>query len=204
MSQTHAEQTQELATKLEFAAEMEAAFTDIVGTPAPEEKGEATVIWYLRALQRLEKQMADTRSVHAALVAQAAGYMAGVEERIARQCLWLHGTYLSTVEAVTKAKTAHSGKKSFDFCYGVCSFKKQQDKVDLDDEAAVLDWCELHLPAAIRVKTTRSVDKKAIKAHYKDTGEIPPGVTVTPGVEQFYVKPTPLALPSEPKLLGTD
>ncbi len=204
MSLTHAEESQELATKLEFAAVMEAAFADIVGTPAPKEKGEATVAWYLKALQRLDKQKAEVDSYYLVMAKQCVEWATARGVVINTRRRWLDETYLATVEAVTRAKTAHSGKKSFDFCYGVGSFRKQQDKLDVTDEPAVLNWCELNLPAAIRTKVARSVDRAALKAHMAKTGEEIPGTTLTPGIEQFYVKPAPLALPGEPKLLGAN
>ncbi len=178
---------------------MEAAFADIVGTPPPpaEGKGEATVIWYLKALQRLDKRYNDIATFHGSMLSDCEEWFASQSIAIDKQRGWLDETYLDTVEAVTRAKIKHSGKKSFDFFYGVCSLKKQQDSYewpDADDEA-LLKWCENNdIPCKMRV----TIDKGAIKAHCKKTGEEPPGVNVTPGVEKFYVKPAPLAaLPFE-------
>ncbi len=182
-----------------LAEAMEAAFADIVGTPPPlpGAKGEGTVIWYLKALQRLDKQSTDTVAYYDAMRDEISRWLDHKLEQLAKQMMWLNERMLPTVEAVTRAKIAHSGKKSFDFCYGVCSFRKQQDQwdwPDADDEA-LIKWCEDNsIPCEMKV----TIDKKAIKDHYKATGEEPPGVTVTPGKDEFYVKPAPLAaLPFE-------
>lgn len=50
------------------------------------------------------------------------------------------------------------------------------------DEAALLAWCEEHLPEAI--KTTRKAGWAEVKNHMKTTGEIPDGV------EPFETEPT--------------
>lgn len=50
------------------------------------------------------------------------------------------------------------------------------------DEIAMLAWCEEHLPEAIKV--TRKAGWAEVKAHIKETGEIPDGV------EPFETEPT--------------
>lgn len=209
MTTTHAEESQELATTLEFAAEMEAAFADIVGTPAPKEKGEGVVLWYLRARQRLGKCYADIEATFDELVHQAEVWLEVQGIAVEKRRDYLDKTYLPTVEAVTRAKIAHSGKKSFDFCYGVCGFRTSKGLEWPDGDEPIADetlvkWAKENCPDAVTTETVTKVSKNTIKAYIKDTGDEPPMVKVTPGVEQFYVKPTPLALPSEPKLLGKE
>lgn len=50
------------------------------------------------------------------------------------------------------------------------------------DEAAMLAWCEEHLPEAVKV--TRKAGWAEVKAHMKETGEIPDGV------EPYETEPT--------------
>lgn len=54
------------------------------------------------------------------------------------------------------------------------------------DEAAMLAWCEEHLPEAI--KTTRKAGWAEVKAHIKATGEIPDGVTPVETLPTFSIK----------------
>ncbi len=186
----------------ELAETMAAVFEELVGTPPPEGKGDAAVVWYLKAQQSFAKQISDIKAAHEAEVNQSAMHAATRLGVIDRQVLWLDELMLATVESVTKDRIAWSGKKSFNWLGGVCSFKKQQDQYEWpDNETELISWCNAN---NVNFNTRLTIDKKAIKDHIKATGEVPPGVTVTPGVEKFYVKPAPLALPSEqPKLLGT-
>lgn len=189
----------------ELAETMASVFEDMVGTPVPEGKGDAAVIWFLKARQRLDKRRQDIAETYKALQTECAVWALVQTESVDKHQGWLDEGMLPTAKAVTQEKIAHSGKKSFDFLYGVCSFKKQQDQYEWpdSDDAVLLKWCEYN-NVGVNIKVT--ISKSAIKMYIKDTGEIPPGITVTPGVEKFYVKPAPLlALPSEqPKLLGTE
>ena len=188
----------------ELAETMEAAFADIVGTPPPETKGNGTVIWYLKAAQRCNKQAADIVAYHDAMRDEIKRWLDSKLDSLSKKMMWLDETYLPTVEAVTRDKIAHGGKKrSFDFFYGMCGFRKQQTQWDWPkDETELLKWC---VNNGVPVNTTVTINKQKIKDHHDNTGEVPPGVTITPGKDVFYVKPKPLALPAEqPKLLGTD
>ncbi len=191
-----------------LAETMEAVFADIVGTPVPESKGDAAVIWYLKALQRLDKRRQDISETYKAMQTECAVWALAQTDSVDKHQSWLDTNYRHTVESVTRAKIGHSGKqKSFDFCYGVCSFKKQQDQWEWPDdegsEVALIEWCRENCPEVLII--TETVNKAELKKYVNSTGEEPPGVTITPGVEKFYVKPAPLALPNEqPKLLGKD
>lgn len=54
------------------------------------------------------------------------------------------------------------------------------------DEAAMLAWCEEHLPEAVKV--TRKAGWAEVKAYIKETGEIPDGVTPIETDPVFQVK----------------
>ena len=188
----------------ELAETMAAVFEEMVGTPPPEGKGDAAVIGYLKARQRIQKRRQDIADTYKAMQTECAAWALAQTESLDRRQALFDDAYEATAKTVTIAKIAHGGKKkSFDYCYGVCSFKKQQDQYEWPaDEAELLAWCGNNY---VQVNTKTTINKQAIKDHYNATGEEPPGVTVTPGVEKFYVKPAPLALPSEqPKLLGTE
>ena len=198
-----AEHTAEKPTT-ELAETMEAVFADIVGTPPPETKDNAAVIWYLKAAQRCDKQTADIEAYHDAMRDEIKHWLDSKLDSLSRQMIWLHETYLPTAEAVTREKIAHSGKKrSFDFFYGVCGFRKQQTQWDWPkDETKLLKWCKDN---GVPVNTKVTINKENIKNHHWNTSEIPPGVTITPGTDVFYVKPAPLVLAGkQPKLLGKD
>lgn len=69
---------------------------------------------------------------------------------------------------------------------GQLAFRRVPGGPRVVDDAAALDWARAALPDAVRV--VESVDKAAIKAHIAATGELPPGVEITPDDESFSVK----------------
>ncbi len=185
----------------ELAETMSAAFEEMVGTPQPEGRGDAAVTWFLKALQRLAKRRQDIEETYKAMQTECAVWALRQTEYLDNNQAWLDEACLSTAKAVTQDKIAHIGKKkSYDFCYGVCGFRSHTEYEWPDDHAELLAWCGNN-DVQVNIKVT--INKQAIKDHYNATGEVPPGMTITPGVEKFFVKPAPLALASEqPKLLG--
>ncbi len=184
----------------ELAETMAAVFEDLVGTPPPEEKGDAAVIGFLKARQRIDKRRQDITDTYKAMKTECAAWALAQTESLDRSQSRIDEAFEPTARAVTIAKIAHGGKKkSFDYCYGVCGFRTHTEYEWPDNETELISWCNAN---NVNFNTRLTIDKQAIKDHYKATGEIPPGMTITPG-EKFYVKPAPLALPSEqPKLLG--
>tara|TARA_Y100000310_G_scaffold260204_1_gene269040 strand:+ start:1346 stop:1891 length:546 start_codon:yes stop_codon:yes gene_type:complete len=67
----------------------------------------------------------------------------------------------------------------------VGGLRRGPERVEIVDEAAALEWCEEHLPSAIKV--TRSVLKAPILARMKENGEVPPGIAFRPGEDRYYV-----------------
>lgn len=56
------------------------------------------------------------------------------------------------------------------------------------DEAIMLQWCEEHLPAAVKVTTTRKAGWAEVKAYIQQTGEIPEGVELIMTEPVFQIK----------------
>lgn len=187
----------------ELAETMESVFEELVGMPPPQTKGDGTVIWYLKALQRCDWKMESLNQAHDAARKQLAEWHNLQHDTIRRQVKWLDETYLPTVEAVTRAKIAHSGKKSFEWPFGTCSFRQQQDEYEWpEDDSELIEWLETNRLRSL-VRIVKQVERAKLKKYIKETGEVPPMVTVTPRDDLFYVKPAPLALPGEQsKLLG--
>lgn len=189
----------------ELAETMESVFADIVGTPEPEGKGDAAVIWYLKARQRLLKRRSNLEDTYRAMQSECAAWALLQKESIDGLSEYLDERMLHTVKHVTRKKIEGSGKKSFDYFYGVCGFRNQQVQWDWPkDETKLLQWCKDN---GLSVNTKVTINKENIKNYHWNTGEEPPGVTITPGEEKFYVKPAPLtlALPGEqPELPAKD
>ena len=69
---------------------------------------------------------------------------------------------------------------------GTIGFRATPPHVAVTDEPALLRWCRLQLPLAIRVR--EHVLKSAVQEHVRSTGECPQGAAVVAGGERFFVR----------------
>lgn len=81
-----------------------------------------------------------------------------------------------------KSKTLH-------LLTGSVSFRTVRGGPRIADNAAVLAWAQGALPDAVVPQVSLKLDAAAVKAHVKETGEIPPGVEIADDREEMYVKP---------------
>ena len=99
------------------------------------------------------------------------------------------------LKGYAETELAESGKKTLKLPFGTLSFKKAQDKYDYEDKVVLQFLEENNHKDLINVKTTESIDKKALKSTAKvidgklfiDEVEVP-GVSVTTGEVNFNVK----------------
>lgn len=79
-------------------------------------------------------------------------------------------------------------KKTRDLPSGSVGFRKCGGGLKVVDKDAVLKWCQAQPieTGVLRVKEEPAVD--AIKRHYGNTGEVPPGCDVEPEREEVVIK----------------
>lgn len=68
---------------------------------------------------------------------------------------------------------------------GRIGFRKSRMALEVQDSAALLGWCRLHLPGAIMV--TERVVRGSIEEHLATTGELPIGTVLHLASDRFYV-----------------
>jgi len=85
--------------------------------------------------------------------------------------------------AISEIRSLKKGKTLKYFGVSI-SMRKLPDKAEIDDEEAVIAYCERHLPQAIETKKAivRTYLKKALSEGY----EIP-GAELIPGTEELYI-----------------
>lgn len=93
---------------------------------------------------------------------------------------------------VARRATFPGKSKSRSVAFGSYGSRKVPEKVRITNIEAALPYAEQIAPAAIRIKTERTIDIKVIKAtiieHLHTTGEVPPGFEHTGETETFFVK----------------
>ncbi|MFA5135570.1 MAG: host-nuclease inhibitor Gam family protein [Patescibacteria group bacterium] len=131
--------------------------------------------------------------ITADMAALSAGFNArldALKEQYQRQLSKLEGAkktweYFVKPHLAAYAAAQISGKKSryVDTDFGRIGFRKGKESLEVTNEEIALAYCEKHgLP--IRVK--KELDKKALAAHHKATGEIPDGIEYKEGEDNFY------------------
>ena len=98
--------------------------------------------------------------------------------------------YGDQLETFARAESERRRRKTVTLQQGTCAFRKQAERFVLEDDGVAFAEAEAHYPQAIRVH--RDVDKSLyldIARQERDrTGEIIPGVSVSPERETFAVK----------------
>ena len=148
-----------------------------------------------------EFQVTDYKSADWCLVqaGKAADALAKVEalyrEYKAKLDAWREKAVKEAEDTVTKMELflkpfatkelAGKKKRSFELMNGKMGFRKLPDKVEFDDEEAVVAWAKENLPDAVKVK--ESVDKRIFLKYVKDGGELPEGSMFWEGGDRFYI-----------------
>ena len=138
--------------------------------------------WALGKIREAQNEIDEAQEVHAANVARA-------DEWLDQQATAARATIAWMTEHLRRwfEPTYDDKHKSASFPNGRCGFRKNPPRLDVSDPEAAVTWARAELPAAVRV--AEDVDKAAIKAHIKATGEIPDGVDYREGEPTFFATP---------------
>lgn len=75
-------------------------------------------------------------------------------------------------------------KKSYRYLQGLAGTRARQQKIVIEDEDAVIKWCEENCPTALA--TTIYVRRTPLNEHFAATGELPPGCGLIEAHDKFY------------------
>ena len=160
--------------------ELTAATGDPLAAAAPEGfriRDEATANWVVRRIAEARKYAEHVEA-----------WAATEQRRAEREERFLLERFGPQLEAWARERLAE-GKargKSVRLPAGTIGFRATPPHLAVTDEPALLRWCRLHLPLAIRVR--EHVLKNAVQEHVQSTGECPQGSEVVAGGERFFVR----------------
>lgn len=134
---------------------------------------------YIRLRNRLTDELERLKAQTAVMLRQAQARIDSLD--------WVKR--LETEQIVT-AHLDGSKKRSVTTPWGTCGFRKQPERLVVDDEQYMIDQIHLgHLPDRIlKVTTTERIGKTELADYWKGTGEIPDGCTLQTETQRFYVK----------------
>jgi len=135
--------------------EIHAAFAEgllLVDLGEPDEESSSGPLWlgdwYTQQLCRIEAERAALKAQHARLMAE----LAAREKALA----W---KWRGALEEVVRTMLAKSKRKSVDFAYGRCGWRRSK-RVEVVDEEAAMAWARSRWPGAI--KRTESLLKSEL------------------------------------------
>lgn len=168
--------------------------------PEPEESNtDIGPDWRVTSVKDMDFALLRIRELKAEIAAQedvAQTRILEIQERAAhvtKRARWLVGFFESHIRAFAQqnrdALLGHGRKKSVDLIHGSVSFRKCGGGLAVTDREALTKWAEEQPveSGVLRVKT--EVDVNAVKARFKELGEVPPGTDVEPEREEILVKP---------------
>jgi hypothetical protein len=111
------------------------------------------------------------------------------EARAAREAEWFLGRYGGELASWVEKQTAGGKRRSVALPAGVAGFRKQPQRVLVEDEAAVIAWAKTaHPELVVTVPATERIAKADLALVVKTTGEVPEGVRFSEERDEFYVK----------------
>lgn len=148
--------------------------------------------WAARKVAQARRRLAEAEDVAAAQIERINAWLAEQRQRCDRDTVFLTGL----LERFHRERLADDPKaKTIDLPSGaVLVARKQPDCWTFDDDQFV-EWARTGYPDAVRVRTSVEVDRTVAKKLpvvdgqvVAPSGEVVPGVEVTPGEVRFTVK----------------
>lgn len=136
--------------------------------------------WHLRKLAAIRAELATVDAVYRAELDRLQARHTIRRDRLAAAAAW-HETPLTSYALMRRDR---DDVKTLELPNGaIRTTRRKTPKVTVDDEVALAAWAALaHDPVPV-IATWRSelvIDKRALTTYVADSGEVPPGVTVTP------------------------
>lgn len=137
--------------------------------------------WYGRKLTAIDDQIRHIRANAEAMIADLEQEKKSLTDRFGSQA---ENCAMSILQA-TKAKT-----KTLKTLGGSFSFRTVPGGLRKADPVAVLEWAKTEAPGLVKRTeiVKEDVPAEAIKTHWQETGEIPPGCELVPDRQTFTHK----------------
>lgn len=139
--------------------------------------------WALRRYARIQREKAANHRLAEAEIARIRWWLEGEDRRLDADAAYFAGL-LTAWHATVLADDPRA--KTIKLPAGQLWCRAQPDKIEVRDEAAALAAAKAAGYTAL-VRVREELDKRALAAHLKDTGELLDGVTVTPQPAKFSV-----------------
>lgn len=148
------------------------------------------VEWCLERVGEAESDMAEVQAQLDAAIKALHARALSITEKANKRALWFRGL-VETWAVANRGEVVRGKTKSRELLGGSIAFRATAEKVVVTDAPALLAWAQPDHLDLLRFPEPQ-IDKKALDALVKGTGELPPGVDVLPATETVTVKTNPL------------
>jgi hypothetical protein len=159
-------------------------YSEMPETPADDffrVDSEERAAWVTNKILGYDEQLARLDNQYKAMRARLEGERDGFRSR------WLQPLAMwADANLPKRGKTIH-------LLTGSLSFRRLKAGAQVVDQKAAVRWAEEHFPEAIQLTVTKRADAECLRAHFEETGEIPPGVLFKEERDEFYVRAAKVA-----------
>jgi len=177
-----------------FEAWLAEATDGVTHWPRTDADVEKALEWMGEAEEEIEAVEARLKAHIEAVTARAAEITQRQERRLNGLRMRLEQYAVAHRESIVRGKV-----KSKVYLTGSIGFRATQERLEVTDKKALVAWLETLPPGTSLVRTKVEPELKAIQAHFKATGEIPPGCDVKPAGESIHIEPVTLPSLEAPK-----
>ncbi len=147
-----------------------------------------TADWALRRIAELQVEVEENDSVLAATIAKLQARTEKLNASANRGLEFFSGRLREYAELNQAMLLKGGKKKSRALPSGSIGWKTVPAKLTVTDDAKALAWAEKQPVESELLRIRTEVSKSALAAHFKGSGEVPPGCDVAPEREEFVLK----------------
>jgi len=147
----------------------------------------ATADWALSRIADLEREIAENESLAETAIARIKLRTELLNERASKGLAF----FRSRIEGYAQANREHlipGKKKTRSLLHGSISWRSTPERLKVVDASATLTWAQTQPIEAGLIRIKEELDKPALNALFKSTGEMPPGTELEPAKEELQIK----------------
>jgi phage host-nuclease inhibitor protein Gam len=139
--------------------------------------------WHLRRIGRLTRERDTLDAVYEAEIERLQDRHENRRAILQAAIAWHEAPLIS----YARMRRETDDVRTLELPHGVIRSTARPQRVQVDDEQTVADWAKDTLPDVVSWRPR--IDKRALGAYVRASGEVPPGVTLVPPTTTYTVTP---------------
>lgn len=144
--------------------------------------------WALARMADIKREQEENERLETVAVQRIQLRTQLLNERLSKAAEFFMAQVTSYAQAHRKELLGNGDKKSRKLLHGVVSWRTVPEKLKVIDPGATLEWATRQPVEAGLIRIREEIEKKALDAHFKKTGELPNGTQLEPAREEFKIE----------------